>query len=65
MAQITINERKLKNLFREVLKEILSVEFMKLRAELVPFVSEKEQKEIEKKYGKPTRKVKKSIQFEL
>jgi len=34
---------------------------MKLRASLLPYVSEKEQEEIEKLYKKPSRKVKKSL----
>jgi hypothetical protein len=65
MSSITITEEKLKNLFKETLKEVLTLEFMKLRADLLPFVSEKEQKEIEKTYGKPTRKVSKSVKFKI
>jgi hypothetical protein len=65
MSSITITEEKLKNLFKETLKEVLTLEFMKLRADLSPFVSEKEQKEIEKRYGKPTRKVSKSVKFKI
>jgi len=65
MATITISESKLKNLFREALKEVLSLEFMKLRASLLPFVSEEEQKEIEKEYGRPQRKVRKSVKFKI
>ena len=61
MANITITESKLKNLFRETLKEVLALEFMKLRADLLPFASDKEQKEIERLYKKPTRKVAKSV----
>jgi len=65
MANITITESKLRNLFRETLKEVLTSEFMKLRADLFPFVSDKEQKEIERLYRKPTRKVTKSVKFKI
>lgn len=65
MAEITISEEKLKNLFQEALKEVLSLEFMKLRADLLPFVSDEEQKEIEKLYGGPKRKVAKSLKIKL
>ena len=65
MANITITESKLKNLFRETLKEVLALEFMKLRADLLPFVSDREQKEIEKLYKKPTGKIAKSVKFKI
>ena len=65
MAAITITESRLKNLFRETLKEVLTSEFMKLRADLLPFVSDKEQKEIKKMYGKPRRKIAKSVKFKI
>ena len=65
MANITITESKLRNLFRETLKEVLTSEFMKLRADLFPFVSDKEQKEIERLYRKPSRKVTKSAKFKI
>jgi hypothetical protein len=62
---ITITSNKLKNLIKESLKEVLEVEFMKLRADLMPYVSEREQREIEKLYRKPTRKVAKSIKIKI
>jgi hypothetical protein len=65
MGKINITETKLKNLFRETLAEVLVLEFMKLRADLVPYVSEKEQKEIEKLYKKPTRKIARSLKFKI
>jgi len=65
MATITVSESKLKKLFRETLKEVLTLEFMKLRADLLPFVSDKEQKEIKKMYGKPRRKIAKSVKFKM
>ena len=56
-----IDEKHLKSLIKEIIKEAISSEFMKLRASLLPYVSEKEQEEIEKLYKKPSRKVKKSL----
>ena len=65
MGNITITESKLKNLFRETVQEVLVLEFMKLRADLLPFISEEEQKEIEKLYREPRRKIAKSIKFKI
>jgi len=65
MPNITITESKLRNLFQETLKEVLALEFMKLRADLLPFVSDREQKEIEKLYKKPTGKIAKSVKFKI
>ena len=65
MSNIIFSEAKIKNLFRETLKEVLSLELMKLRADLLPFVLDKEQKEIEKLYKKPTQKAVKSINFKI
>jgi hypothetical protein len=62
---ITITSNKLKNLIKESLKEVLEVELMKLRADLMPYVSEREQKEIEKLYRKPSRKVAKSTKIKI
>jgi hypothetical protein len=47
----------LKTLIKESVKEVLDVELMKLRAFLIPYVSLKEQKEIETLYEKPSRKI--------
>ena len=58
------NLKNLSNYTREILFELnlnKVVEFMKLRADLLPFASDKEQKEIERLYKKPTRKVAKSV----
>jgi len=62
---ITITSNKLKNLIKESLKEVLEVELMKLRADLMPYVSEREQKEIERLYRKPSRKIAKSIKIKI
>ncbi len=64
MATITIPKKELKAVVKESLHEVFIQELMKFRALLLPFISQKEQKEIEKFYGKPSRKVAKSIEIE-
>mgnify|MGYP001560168462 FL=1 len=65
MSTITINEKELKIVVKESVREVLAQELMKLRALALPDISNKEQKEIEKLYGKPTRKIAKSIKVKL
>jgi len=61
MTTITIPKKELKAVVKESVKEVFNQELMKLRALLLPFVSQKEQKDIEKRYGKPVRQTVKSI----
>lgn len=56
----TVSERKLKYLIKESVKEALDTGLMKLRALVVPDISEKEQKDIEKRHGQPSRRFIKS-----
>ncbi|MBU1015260.1 hypothetical protein KKI17_02380 [Patescibacteria group bacterium] len=56
----TLSEKKLKGLIKEGVREVLETELMKLRALALPEVSDKEQKDIEKRYGTPSRKRRKS-----
>ena len=63
MAVITIPKKELKVVVKESVREVLAQEFMKLRALVLPNVSLKEQKDIEKYYGKPVRKAAKSIEI--
>ncbi|MEK7536830.1 MAG: hypothetical protein AAB584_00065 [Patescibacteria group bacterium] len=65
MLTTAITPDKLKSIIKDSLREVLALELMKLRADLVPYVSSREQKEIEKKYGKPSRKTEKSVEIEL
>ncbi len=58
---VTTTSAQLKNLLKDAIREALALEFMKLRADLTPFVSDKEQREIEKRCGKPARKTAKSV----
>lgn len=62
---ITIPKRELKTVVKESIREVLKQEFMQFRAMLLPAVSEKEQKEIERLYGKPSRKAAKTVEIEL
>lgn len=52
----TLSETKLKSLIKESVREVLENELIKLRAFALPEVSKKEQKDIEKRYGLPSRK---------
>ena len=56
MATITISRKELKDTVKEGVREVLAQELMSLRALVLPFVSENEQRDIEKRYVKPTRK---------
>lgn len=51
-----ISERKLRSLIKDSVREALKTELMKLRALALPEISHREQKGIEKHYGKPSRK---------
>lgn len=61
----TLNETELKSLIKESLKEVLENELIRLRAFALPEVSKKEQKDIEKRYGSPSRKRVKSYSLEI
>ncbi|MEK7510581.1 MAG: hypothetical protein AAB567_03500 [Patescibacteria group bacterium] len=56
----SVNDKKLKTLIKESVKEVLETELMKLRAFVLPEVSHEEQKDIEERYEKPSRKRAKS-----
>lgn len=55
MSTITLQKKEIESLIRKSVRRVLAEEVMKLRASLVPEVSEKEQKEIDTLYDKPTR----------
>ncbi|KKS38556.1 MAG: hypothetical protein A3G49_06630 [Candidatus Sungbacteria bacterium RIFCSPLOWO2_12_FULL_41_11] len=56
MVVANISDKKLKFLIKESVKEVLETEVMKLRILGLPHVSDREQKDIEKRYGqKPSR----------
>jgi hypothetical protein len=65
METITIPKKELKTIVKESVREIFEQESMKLRSLLLPLVSRKEQKDIEKRYGRPSRKTAKSIEVKI
>jgi len=65
MTTITIPKKELKTIIKESVREILEQESMKLRAFLMPWALDREQRDIEKRYGRPSRKVAKSLQFKI
>lgn len=58
-------EKQLKVLVKESVREAIDSRFMKFRALFLPFVSSKEQKEIEQLYKKPSRKIARYHQIEI
>lgn len=52
----TLTEKRLRSLIREGVREAIGAEFAKIRALALSEVSVKEQRDIEKRYGKPSRK---------
>ena len=62
---IQIQGKQLKNLIKESLGEILKAEAAKLRGLGLPFVSEREQKDIEKRYGKRSSREKSKTSYDL
>ncbi len=65
MENITIQKKELKAAVRESVREVFEQEFARLRASLLPFAGKAEQKDIEKRYGKPVRKIAKDIEIEI
>lgn len=51
-----VTEKKLRSLIKESMREVLENEVMKLRALALPEVSDREQRDIERRYGRPSRK---------
>lgn len=52
----SVSEKKLQHLIKESVRKALEIELMKLRVFAVPEISEKEQKDIEKRYGRPSQR---------
>jgi hypothetical protein len=65
MATISIPKRELKTVVKESIREVLEQESMKLRALLTPLISQKEQKDIEKRYGRPSQKITRSEEVQI
>lgn len=60
-----LNEKQLKMIVRQSVKEVLDANLMRLGALFFPFVSLKEQKEIERLYKKPSRKIARSCEIKI
>ena len=60
-----ISDKKLKGIIKESVREVFDASLMKLRAFALPHVSDKEQKDIEKQYGKPSREKAKSYSLDI
>jgi len=65
MTTITIPKKELKTIVKESVREILEQESMKFRALFMPLVSKEEQRDIEKRYGRPSRKIAKSTEIKI
>ena len=62
---ITLEEKRIKLLIKEGVKEAIDAQFMKFSALLLPYVSSKEQKAITRLYGHPSRKIARSYVIKL
>ena len=69
MSTLSISKKEMELIIeravRESVKEVLSLEIRKSRSFLIPYVSDEEQREIEKKYKKPSKRFKKLAEIEL
>lgn len=65
MNTLTLSKNELKNVVRESVREAFGEEMMAVRAALLPFISEKEQADIERLYQAPSQKVAKTVALSL
>jgi len=65
MDTLTISKKELKLAVQESVREVLAKELAPLRAMIFPFVSDKEQRDIERRYDRPSRKSVKNRKMEL
>lgn len=57
MKTTVINERKLRIIIKDAVRDVLEEELMRLRLLIVPHISKAEQKEIERSYKEPSKTV--------
>lgn len=62
---VTTQKKELETMIKNSVREVLEQELIKFRGLLAPFVSEKEQKDIEDRYGEPSRKTAKSVKVKI
>lgn len=60
-----INESELRNMLKEIVKEVIEEEMIKIRLMLVSYVSDEEQKEIKEVYKEPLGRKREEIQLLL
>ncbi len=58
------DEAKLKEIVKAAVRDALEDEIMKMRLLFAPYVSDEEQREIEKSYGKPSKEVARTLVLE-
>ena len=58
-----ISEKKIEIIVKRSVKEAVEAQFMRLRSLLVPDISQKEQKDIERHYGRPFLKTAKGFKL--
>jgi len=58
-------KNQIKELARQSVQEALAEELMKARATILPFISTKEQKGIEKLYKKPSRRAVRTVHIHI
>ena len=56
-TQLPVTKKEIEDIIEKTIKRTMKEEFFKLRLELTSEVSDKEMKEIERKYIKPDRKI--------
>lgn len=55
MTLKVVDETKLREIVKEAVKDAIDDEIMRIRLLFAPYVSDEEQKEIERSYGKPSK----------
>ena len=55
--KVGVTADEIKKLVEKTIKETIREEFLKLRMELIPEISDEEMKEIEKKYKSPDKRI--------
>lgn len=63
--QTTVDIDEIKKVIQQSVKESIEIEMMKLRSELLEYISDEEQKEIEKTYHKPEKEIADSTEVNL
>lgn len=65
MGKATIDINELKTIIRQSVQEAVHAELMKMKSDIIPYISDAEQKEIEETYGKPEKDTASSIEVDI